>query len=60
MLTGLVTGSREKAAAVPLAAIPTRMQQAVLAIEDRRFYSHPGIDPISLVGAVVTNLRDRR
>jgi penicillin-binding protein 1B len=61
MLTGLVTGTREKRRRVPLDAIPQRMQQAVLAIEDRRFYMHPGIDPISLVGAVVTNLTsDRR
>ena len=28
------------------------MVQAVLAIEDRRFYDHPGIDPIAIVGAV--------
>jgi penicillin-binding protein 1B len=61
MLTGLVTPSREKRRRVPLASIPPRMQQAVLAIEDRRFYAHPGIDPISVAGAVVTNLRsDRR
>ena len=61
MLSGLVTGSRERRRRVPLAAIPQRMQQAVLAIEDRRFYMHPGVDPISLVGAVVTNLTsDRR
>ena len=61
MLTGLVTGTREKRRRVPLASIPARMQEAVLAIEDRRFYAHPGIDPISVVGAVVTNLRaDRR
>ena len=31
---------------MPLAAIPPRMVQAVLAIEDRRFYDHPGVDPI--------------
>jgi penicillin-binding protein 1B len=61
MLSGLVTGTRERRRRVPLEAIPQRMQQAVLAIEDRRFYMHPGIDPISLVGAVVTNLTtDRR
>ena len=57
---GLVTGSREKRRRVPLASIPARMQQAVLAIEDRRFYGHPGIDPISVVGAVVTNLTSTR
>ena len=60
MLSGLVTASREKRRRVPLANIPSRMQQAVLAIEDRRFYGHPGIDPISVVGALVTNLTSTR
>jgi penicillin-binding protein 1B len=60
LLAGLVTASREKRRRVPLAKIPSRMQQAVLAIEDRRFYSHPGIDPISVVGALVTNLSSTR
>jgi penicillin-binding protein 1B len=60
MLTGLVTGTREKRRRVPIEAIPQRMREAVLAIEDRRFYIHPGIDPISLVGAVVTNLTSSR
>jgi len=61
MLSGLVTGSREKRRRVPLAVIPTQMKQAVLAIEDRRFYAHPGIDPISISSALFTNLfGDRR
>ena len=34
--------------------------QAVLAIEDRRFYSHPGVDVIRTFGAVVTNLRGEK
>jgi penicillin-binding protein 1B len=42
---------------VPLARIPKHMINAVLAIEDRRFYEHPGVDPIRAVGAIVTNLR---
>ncbi len=42
---------------MPLAAIPARMVQAVLAIEDRRFYDHPGVDVIRTIGAVITNLR---
>jgi len=56
LLTGLMTGSREKRRRVALDAIPARMQEAVLAIEDRRFYYHPGIDPIRIVGAVITNV----
>jgi penicillin-binding protein 1B len=60
MLSGLISSSREKRRRVALATIPARMQQAVLAIEDRRFYAHPGIDPISVVGAVWTNLSANR
>jgi penicillin-binding protein 1A len=32
--------------------IPASMRSAMIAIEDRRFRSHPGIDPIGLVRAV--------
>ncbi|HYE88844.1 MAG TPA: transglycosylase domain-containing protein, partial [Vicinamibacterales bacterium] len=55
ILTGMMTGSREKRRRVALETIPARMQEAVLAIEDRRFYYHPGVDPIRIIGAVVTN-----
>ncbi|TWG49165.1 MULTISPECIES: transglycosylase domain-containing protein [unclassified Aminobacter] len=34
--------------------------QAVIAIEDRRFYSHFGVDPIGLARAFVSNIVDRR
>ena len=60
VLTALAPGEREKRRPVALAAIPQRMTQAVLAIEDRRFYDHPGIDPISIVGAILTNIRGKR
>jgi penicillin-binding protein 1B len=52
LITALITSGREKRRDVPLAQIPGRVVQAVLAIEDRRFYEHPGIDPIAIVGAV--------
>ena len=32
------------------------MVQAVLAIEDRRFYEHPGIDPIGIASAAIDNV----
>ena len=47
LITALITSAREKRRDVPLAAIPERMIQAVLAIEDRRFYDHAGVDPIA-------------
>ena len=60
LLTTLITSSREKRRRVSLSLIPKQMVQAVLAIEDRRFYDHPGIDPIRIVGAIITNLRGDR
>ncbi|HYM23272.1 MAG TPA: transglycosylase domain-containing protein, partial [Vicinamibacterales bacterium] len=41
---------------VPLADISTDLQHAVVAIEDRRFYYHPGVDPIGLMRAAVRNV----
>ena len=43
---------------VPLSAIPTDLQHAFIAVEDHRFYHHPGIDPIALGRAVVRDLRE--
>jgi penicillin-binding protein 1B len=60
LLTAMMTGSREKRRRVALETIPARMQEAVLAIEDRRFYYHPGVDPIRMVGAVFTNVFGNR
>jgi penicillin-binding protein 1B len=60
VLTALGGGEREKRRPVALAAIPERMRQAVLAIEDRRFYEHPGFDPIGMVGALISNIRGKR
>jgi penicillin-binding protein 1A len=40
-----------------LREMPKYLPEAVIATEDRRFYSHFGIDPIGLVRAVLANLR---
>jgi penicillin-binding protein 1B len=53
LLTSLISGEREKRRPVALAAIPPRVVEAVLAIEDRRYYYHPGVDPIRLTGALM-------
>ena len=60
LITALVSGQREKRRVVKLAQIPQRMIQAVIAIEDRRFYEHPGLDPIGIAGAALSNLRGDR
>ncbi|MEW6057100.1 MAG: transglycosylase domain-containing protein, partial [Bdellovibrionota bacterium] len=44
---------------VPLDKIPTRLLQAIIAIEDQRFLEHSGFDPRSFARAVWVNLRER-
>jgi penicillin-binding protein 1B len=56
VLTSLISGEREKRRPVALSVIPARVVQAVLAIEDRRYYEHAGVDPIAMLRAVVSNL----
>jgi penicillin-binding protein 1A len=48
--------AHEKRVFVPVEAIPKRVIQAFLAAEDKNFYSHPGIDPLSVMRAAFTNL----
>ncbi len=44
---------------VPVKEMPAYLPRAFIAIEDRRFYSHRGIDPIGLTRAVLANLLHR-
>jgi len=41
---------------VPLSRIAPDLQHAVVAVEDHRFYRHPGIDPLALGRAVVRDV----
>ncbi len=40
-----------------LADVPTYLPAAAVAVEDRRFWSHPGIDLLGMLRATVVNLR---
>jgi membrane peptidoglycan carboxypeptidase len=42
---------------VPLDAIAPTLRDAVVAAEDHRFYEHQGVDPLSVMRAVVSNVR---
>ena len=46
------TGGRE----ISLSELPPYLPQAFIAIEDRRFYSHAGIDPIGIGRALMRNI----
>ncbi|MEN9866024.1 MAG: mrcA [Pseudomonadota bacterium] len=43
---------QERREFIPIKAMPDQMKQAILAIEDARFYQHPGIDMIGVMRAV--------
>ena len=45
---------------VTLDQVSRHMIDAIVAVEDRRFYSHCGLDPVRIVGAAVRNVRAGR
>lgn len=45
---------------VDLDALPASLPQALIAVEDRRFYKHPGFDPIGLARAAKANYKAGR
>jgi penicillin-binding protein 1A len=46
-------------AAVPLGELPDYVPKAFIAIEDRRFYSHHGVDPWGIFRAVIADVTRR-
>lgn len=47
---------QEKRRPVPLETIPDYLVRSVVAVEDKRFYSHWGIDLFRVAGSIVANL----
>jgi 1A family penicillin-binding protein len=45
---------------VPFDQISTYFKDAVIAVEDHRYYLHPGVDPIALGRAVLYNVRSEQ
>ncbi len=57
LLSSLFDDSREKRRAINFNDIPKVLRDAVLSVEDRRFFEHPGIDAIRILGAAWADLR---
>jgi penicillin-binding protein 1B len=57
LITYLFDESREKKRIVRFEEVPDHVVKAVLAIEDRRFFSHPGLDPLRIIGAAIRNIK---
>lgn len=53
----ITTMSEENRIPVPLDSVSNYMRQAIVAIEDARFYQHHGIDPVGLGRALYRNIR---
>jgi penicillin-binding protein 1A len=45
----------EKRVFIPIKAMPPLVIHAFLAAEDKNFYTHPGVDPLSMLRAAVTD-----
>lgn len=57
LVTGLYDRIWEERRLVHLSEVPPLLVRAVLAVEDERFYSHRGIDPVGILRASWANLR---
>src|SRR5215210_2572736 len=57
--TVLTTRGEMPGANVSLKELPPYLPKAFIAIEDRRFYSHYGVDPLGIVRAAVANVLHR-
>lgn len=51
--------STEDRTAISLDSVPEKVRSAFIAAEDLRFYSHNGIDPIRIFGAVIANFKSQ-
>lgn len=51
--------AQEGAPYTPLSAMSFDLQHAIVAIEDHRFYEHPGVDPLGILRAIWLNTRDQ-
>ncbi|MEQ1680285.1 MAG: PBP1A family penicillin-binding protein [Nitrospira sp.] len=56
LISGMRSGSRQVREWIPLNRVPPTLIQALLTIEDRRFFSHFGVDPIAIGRAFWVNL----
>jgi len=57
LLTNLFDSTRTKRRMVRYDDIPKGLRDALLSAEDKRFFEHPGFDPVRILGAAWADLR---
>ena len=40
--------------------VPDKFKKAIIQFEDKRFYFHSGVDPISILRAIISNVKEER
>lgn len=56
LISGMRSGSRQVREWIPLDRVPPALIKTLLVIEDRRFFSHFGVDPIAIGRALWVNM----
>ncbi len=56
LISGMRAGTKQVREWVPLNQVPPALIEALLAVEDRRFFSHYGVDPFAIGRALWTNI----
>jgi penicillin-binding protein 1B len=57
LITDLFGAAREKRRPVRYSEFPPLLRNAILCAEDKRFFEHPGFDPLRVLAAAWTDLR---
>ncbi|MBV9498560.1 MAG: PBP1A family penicillin-binding protein [Acidobacteriaceae bacterium] len=60
LLSSLYDKNREKRRLVRYDQVPPVLVQAVISIEDKRFFQHSGLDPVRILKAVLVDLKQHR
>lgn len=59
-LLGAVVAADEQWRFPPLDTVPLKFEKAIICFEDKRFYSHIGIDPFAFIRAVKMNISKKK
>lgn len=57
LISGVIGASRQVRDWISIADLPPHVLDAILAVEDHRFYQHHGVDPIAIARAMWENLK---
>lgn len=57
LLSNIISKNREKRRFVAYRDLPKIVIDAILAAEDRRFFSHRGVDPFRIISALIVDIR---